>query len=467
MGSQTFCIRQACLPYVPAHRWYACQFEACSIASVCLHALLIDQIRTFVAHMLMFFDAALLLAAGRTLDMGSPRRPLIASSHDEPGVYAETNHAEWVTLESVGPRQVLVHHGVGERYHLPFLAQLVFRDGLGILVPTANENGLQPMWVNVVLLKSLHMQEVSPGRTGLAVFDKELNKSIWRDTLAGKHSVVAFESPCVPEFSCEVYFYHFSPCGGPGARAFFSIPYFQNYMFGPSKHNRWICKNLHRWSAWLEECGVVSGLQHFVFSSKAHEALAKQQAQQDQPFFVAAAAAQEYGASSLAVILLLAHWASSTRRVLPQQNKAAAALLQHLIVRVFQGLKFDVHFAVGQLRVALRFRDGSCCMTRQDVEERLPRRTQLAWDLLVEFEKEVLAHEFIMPVHRCSAKSWRCQRQDVKQCIKQALLSDDFQFHNLVEDMDAEEWRNADPLTLLVMRLASKRAQRVSTSRRW
>ena len=80
----------------------------------------------------------------------------------------------------------------------------------------------------------------------------------------------------------------------------------------------------------------------------------------------------------------------------------------------------------------------------------------------MEFEKEVPVHEFIMHLHRCSAKSWRCQRQDVKQCIKQAFLSVASQFHNLVEDMDAEEWRNADPLTLHVMRLASKRARRVS-----
>ena len=51
-----------------------------------------------------------------------------------------------MTLERVGSRQVLVHHGVGERKQTPFPARLEFTsDGLGVLMPTQDDRDVRPV----------------------------------------------------------------------------------------------------------------------------------------------------------------------------------------------------------------------------------------------------------------------------------------------------------------------------------
>ena len=106
-----------------------------------------------------------------------------------------------------------------------------------------------------------------------------------------------------------------------GPRSCISLPYVQNFIFGTSKHNKWICKGLHRWEALLAQFAVDGG-RHFVCSSKAAAARSKRAARAEPPP-PGAATAQEYGASGMALLLLLAHWSDSANQVLPENNKVA------------------------------------------------------------------------------------------------------------------------------------------------
>jgi len=382
---------------------------------------------------------------------------------DGGGGLVEASHEEWITLEAVGPGQVLVHHGTGERRRIAFNADLVFHNRLAVVVPTGNQSQAGSMWVNQMFTKSLQVQVVHDGHK-LAVFDKDLNKSIWRDTLSGRHTVATFSLPTTPEFTSEMYFFHLAPCGKVGGRVFFSIPYFQNFIFRPLKHNRWICKNLPRWVQALEELGITDSVLHFVCSRKALDASAKH-SEHGRLFQSAAAAAQEYGASALAMVSMVALWACSSRQATPKQNEAAGELLQHLLSRVFRDLVFQVPFVIENMKAVLQFNSGKCCLLQQQQQQgqSVSKKTKVAWESLADLAQEVPVRELLLQMHRMCSKSWRSQKQGVKQCIKKAFVEFARAFHNLVEDADPEAWRTSDPLGLPVMRVGSNtRARRVS-----
>ena len=107
----------------------------------------------------------------------------------------EVNHADWIALEMAGGHQVIVHHGVGERRRTPFDARLIFLDGVGLLVPLAEDARVEPAWVNDILTKSLHWQARTPDARDLIVYDKELDTSVWRASLANNHKVITVSPP--------------------------------------------------------------------------------------------------------------------------------------------------------------------------------------------------------------------------------------------------------------------------------
>ena len=115
-----------------------------------------------------------------------------AASGAGEGPLVEVNHAEWVRLETVGAYQVLVHHGVGERQRIPFQAELAFVDGVGVIAPSAGTLAVEPLWVNDVLNKSMHAQDVGRGQSEFILYDKELQKSVYRGSVMGKHIVCTY-----------------------------------------------------------------------------------------------------------------------------------------------------------------------------------------------------------------------------------------------------------------------------------
>ena len=63
----------------------------------------------------------------------------------------ELPHRDWVTLDVVGSRQVLVHHGVGERCQLPFQAKLEFTsEGVGFVNAVDPGDNVEPSWVSLL-----------------------------------------------------------------------------------------------------------------------------------------------------------------------------------------------------------------------------------------------------------------------------------------------------------------------------
>ena len=95
-----------------------------------------------------------------------------AASGAGEGPLIKVNHADWVYLETAGAHQVIVHHGFGERQRISFQAELAFVDGVGMLAPSAGTLGVEPLWVNDLLNKSMHAQDVGRGQSEFILYDK-------------------------------------------------------------------------------------------------------------------------------------------------------------------------------------------------------------------------------------------------------------------------------------------------------
>lgn len=266
----------------------------------------------------------------------------------------EQPQSDWVTLEAVKAKQVLVHHGVGERRDCPFPARLEFDTrGVGMLVPTRPELD-KSVWVNSLFTYSLHAAQVD-GKQRLAIWNAASQESRWRDDEFGNRLVrpVALGADKPQGFLGEVYLYTLSPCS-KGPRVFFTMPYIDNYVFQGGKHNRWVCRSLPRWFKILDEAGF-DGAPHFIKSNKAVLS-----ADAQAPAEVASAG-QEYACSGLAATLLLAHWACTNKQV-SAENKVAAAKLLNLIVERFVGSgQFVLHCEDPSGRgVDIVYEDGAC-----------------------------------------------------------------------------------------------------------
>ena len=338
-------------------------------------------------------------------------------------------------------------------------AELAFVDGVGMLAPSAGTLGVEPLWVNDLLNKSMHVQDVGHGQSEFILYDNVLQKSVRRSSVMGKHSVSTLSLPGPPAFNGELYAFQLSPNGGCGPRSFISLPYVQNFILGTSKHNKWICKGLHRWEALLAPFGV-DGERHFVCSSKAAAARSKRAARAEPPP-PGAATAQEYGASGMAFLLLLAHWSDSANQVLPENNKAATELLRVFTERIFERNVFQVSFNISQTAFMLYFREGKCKLGIVGGADNACAQALAALDLL---DTEFAVHELVLQLHQFCAKSWRAHK-DVKRCVYGALFQLALAFQNLLQDMGPEAWQDTSPLNLPVLRLStSKRARRVSKS---
>lgn len=144
----------------------------------------------------------------------------------------EVPHREWVTLDTVRAKQVLVHHGVGERRDCPFPARLDFDpDGIGMLVPTGSVADCKPIWVSSLLTLSLHAAQVD-GQQRLAIWSAAREESRWRDNELGNRTVrpLCLGSGSALKFLGEVYLFTLSPTA-KGPRVFFTLPYIDNYVF--------------------------------------------------------------------------------------------------------------------------------------------------------------------------------------------------------------------------------------------
>jgi hypothetical protein len=147
-----------------------------------------------------------------------------AASGAGEGPLIEVSHADWVSLETVGAHQVIVRHGVGERQRISFQAELAFVDGVGMLAPSTGTVAIEPLWVNDVLNKSTHVQDVGRGQSEFILYDKELQKkSVYRSSVMGKHSVGTLSLPGPPAFSGELYAFQLSPNGGLWPQVFSSV----------------------------------------------------------------------------------------------------------------------------------------------------------------------------------------------------------------------------------------------------